>query len=282
MMILMSLFIIVVIFIVSPFLYMALSRIFSDELFSYKKSLILCFQLLFVTLFFEAIQGAISLYLPSLSSVSNIILTLASIFIVIYIIKLKFEITVLKAIFIQIITITFTIIIAFSFRYFVCQAYKLPAGSNIPTLLVGDHVLVNKYIYRFNPQQRFDVVVFKFPQDERLDYVKRIVALPGEEVQIADKKLFVNGKLVDEKYVMFQDNKILTIGKGGLRDNFGPVTVPEDSFFVLGDNRDNSFDSRFWGFVKKDKIKGKVDVIYYSYDKDSKAVRTDRIGMKIK
>lgn len=203
-----------------------------------------------------------------------------TLFVIISIIKKKFNTTVLKAILVQISNIAFAVSIALLFKHFVIQAYKIPAGSNVPTILIGDHVLVNKYIYRFHQPQRNDWIIFKFPNDEKIDYLKRVVALPNDQVEIIDKKLYVNNQLILEPFVINSTDSVLEKSKSP-RDNFGPVTVPGYSYFVLGDNRDNSFDSRFWGFVNEDKIKGKAEIIYFSYDNTTKSIRPDRIGMKI-
>lgn len=277
---LVALFIVLNLLVLAPALMIGLSSIFSDEVFSYKKSFILCLQILFITLFVQSVQIAVSLYLPPKYAIVNVILFFVLFVVIISIIKSKFNTTVIKAIFIQLINIFFAVIVAFSFRHFICQAYKVPAGSNIPTILVGDYILANKYVYRFSSPERNDYIIFKFPKDEKIDYIKRIVALPHEEVEIVNKKIFINRQPVLENFIVHVDDNI-KLKKQGPRDNFGPITVPKDSYFVLGDNRDNSFDSRFFGFIDKDKIRGKAEVIYFSYDAEKNAIRTERIGMKI-
>ncbi len=163
------------------------------------------------------------------------------------------------------------IILALIVRTFVVQAFKIPSGSMIPTLIVGDHILVNKFrydikipflnkpLFRISDEQRGDVVVFIFPVDPSKDFIKRIIGLPGDRIQVIDKKLYVNDKPVPDIHAVHMDNKT---SKEGQRDYFGPVTVPENSYFVMGDNRDSSWDSRVWGFVKADAIRGKAFLIY--------------------
>lgn len=162
----------------------------------------------------------------------------------------------------------------------------------IPTLKIGDHILVNKFIYGiripftdyiilpFRIPRRGDIVVFKYPEDERKDFIKRVVGLPGEEIEVKNKKIFINKVPIEESYAIHQDLTILP-KEIQPRDNFGPVTVPEDSYFVMGDNRDQSLDSRFWGFVKVTKVKGMAFLVYWSWDGKSRWVRWDRIGTLI-
>ncbi|MBN2060753.1 MAG: signal peptidase I [Deltaproteobacteria bacterium] len=185
------------------------------------------------------------------------------------------------------------ILLALFIRTFIIQAFKIPSGSMKPTLLVGDHLLVNKFIYgikipiidryliEFKEPQRGDIVVFKWPKDERKDFIKRIIGVGGDTVEIRRDVLYVNNKKVESEYIEeYRDQEIRFAQKyeeelGGVRhyildeiiryDNFGPVTVPEGQIFVMGDNRDNSQDSRYWGFVSVNKIKGKALIIYWSW-----------------
>ena len=161
------------------------------------------------------------------------------------------------------------VLLALLIRTFVVQAFKIPSGSMIPTLLVGDHILVNKFLYRFRDPRRGDVVVFKYPVDESRDFIKRVIAVGGEEVFIKDRQIYVNCRppepacrAVSDPHGYYEDR----LGMGG--EAFGPVRVPPGSYFVMGDNRNNSQDSRYWGFVKGDKIKGKAFVIYWSWDSE--------------
>lgn len=180
------------------------------------------------------------------------------------------------------------ILLALTIRTFVVQAFKIPSGSMIPTLSIGDHILVNKFVYGIkipftdhilipvSQPQRGDVVVFKFPGNESTDYIKRVVGTPGDVVEVRNKTVYVNGVLADTTHIQhvdpqFQDH----------RDNFGPVTVPPDSYFVMGDNRDQSADSRFWGFVKLNKFRGKAFLIYWSWDGADTWVRWPRLGRVI-
>jgi len=175
------------------------------------------------------------------------------------------------------------VVLALIIRALVVQAFSIPSGSMLPTLLIGDYLLVNKFIYGIrNPftnkvlipisrPKRGDVVVFIFPQDPSKDYIKRVVGLPGERVQIVNKKVLINGQPLETPQAVFSDPEVLpppVRPEEGARDNFGPVLVPPDSYFVLGDNRDHSYDSRFWGFVHLDALRGKAFVIYFSWKGD--------------
>lgn len=165
------------------------------------------------------------------------------------------------------------VLLALFIRAFVAQAFKIPSGSMEPTLLVGDHILVNKFIYGIrvpftnnvivpigSPKQ-FDIVVFQYPRNRSVDYIKRVIGLPLQKVQIIDKKIYINDKLLKGPYGYYSDPRIVP----GPRDNFGPVVVPADHYFVMGDNRDNSSDSRFWGFVPTRDLLGEAFVIYWSW-----------------
>ena len=159
------------------------------------------------------------------------------------------------------------------------QAYKIPAGSNEPTLLIGDHILTDRRVSARNPK-RGALIIFEFPEDPKKDFVKRAVAIGGDTVEIRDKVLLINNEPIKETYAFHNDATIFLADQNP-RDNFGPVTVPKNSCFVLGDNRDQSYDSRFWGFVKKTKIKGTVKNIYWSWDHKKATVRWNRIGAKV-
>ncbi len=185
--------------------------------------------------------------------------------------------------------ILIAVILALFIRTFVVQAFKIPSGSMKPTLLVGDHILVNKFIYGvklpfFNimlipvkdPKQG-DIVVFKFPEDPKKDFIKRVIAVAGDTIQIRNKKVYINNELMRDPYGTFLDPHSIP-GQVSPRDNFGPVTVPPDSLFVMGDNRDHSHDSRFWKFVKLSAVKGKAFIIYWSWDKENTGVRWKRLG----
>ncbi len=220
--------------------------------------------------------------------------------------------------------IIIAVLLALLIRTFVVQAFKIPSGSMIPTLLVGDHILVNKFIYGtqipftdsrvliFNPPKRGDIIVFSFPKnkekgectsvfknistrvgnafnsgnpfylfkDDCRDFIKRVVGVGGDNIEIKDKKLYVNNIHLYEQYIINRDNRI----EKSQRDNFGPFIVPRRSLFVMGDNRDQSYDSRFWGVVNMDEIKGKAFIMYWSWNSQVtwlKKVRWSRIGKLI-
>jgi signal peptidase I len=185
--------------------------------------------------------------------------------------------------------ILIALLLALFIRTFVVQAFKIPSGSMLNTLLIGDHILVNKFIYGvknplngntwipFKKPGRKDIVVFKYPVNPDQDYIKRVIGVEGDTIEIKDKKVCVNGELQVEDYAIFLDNKVLPANVQS-RDNMGPITVPGNSLFVMGDNRDNSYDSRFWNFVDLKAVKGKAFILYWSWDKENFSVRMDRIG----
>jgi len=175
-------------------------------------------------------------------------------------------------------------LLALLIRTFAVQAYKIPTGSMEPTLLVGDYILVNRlaygfrfpyvgYLVRWGEIERGDVVVFIYPEDPSKDFIKRVIGLPGEILEIKEKKIYINGKILEENWGFFKDEKYI----GSPRDDFGPVEIPKDRIFVMGDNRDESNDSRFWGTVPIENVKGKAFLIYFSWDPINKKVRTYRI-----
>jgi signal peptidase I len=181
------------------------------------------------------------------------------------------------------------VVIAFFLKSFVVQAFNIPSGSMEPTLLVGDYLLVNRLSYvvkaPFTDTVLFtigspklgDTVVFRFPRDHSKNFIKRVVAKGGDTVQIRDKTVYVNGQRADDSMARFTNEGDIP-GFLSFKDNFGPVTVPRDCFFVMGDNRDNSLDSRFWGFVKKDELVGKAEVLYFSYDRSADLLHSIRWG----
>jgi signal peptidase I len=185
--------------------------------------------------------------------------------------------------------IIIAILIAIVVRTFVVQAFKIPSRSMVPTLLVGDHILVNKFIYGVkvpflrntiipvtNPQ-RGDIVVFIYPNDRSKDFIKRVIGVSGDKIEIKNKIIFINGKQYSDAYGIYSDNVIYP-GSMQPRDNFGPVTVPVKSLFVMGDNRDESADSRFWGFVDLKDVEGKAFIIYFSLNYEEKNLRWQRLG----
>ena len=181
------------------------------------------------------------------------------------------------------------ILIALFIRTFVVQAFKIPSGSMKQTLQIGDHILVNKFIFGvkipywnktiipLKSPQRGDIIVFKYPVDPQKDFIKRVIGVGGDVVESRDKQLYVNHKLVNHDFGVHTDPRILS-GENKPRDNFGPLTVPENSLFVMGDNRDESYDSRFWGFVDIKAVNGKAFIIYWSWDKLNFGVRWSRLG----
>jgi len=215
--------------------------------------------------------------------------------------------------------IVIAIVLALFIRTFVVQAFKIPSGSMIQTLQIGDHILVNKMVYGLkipwdcewdastnrtgvkriplfwscysyrtllpvtNPD-RGDIIVFMFPEDETKDFIKRVIGLPGDRVEVRDKNVYINVQPLSEPYTQHVDPSILP-HQVQPRDNLGPLTVPSDSYFVMGDNRDQSLDSRFWGYVKREKIKGKAFLIYWSWDSRgdlAHMVRWERIAKLIR
>ncbi len=209
-------------------------------------------------------------------------------------------------------------VVALFIRQFVVEAFKIPSGSMIPTLTIGDHLLVNKFVYgpripftdsrifTGKEPKRGEIIVFKYPENEQKNFIKRVIGLPGDKIQIIDGRLFINDQPVPLSAQEVSDN---TSEDGGtpfaakpkmyeeqlgtvqhrlqyLHDQkgygFGPVLVPAQSVFVMGDNRDNSQDSRVWGFVKFNKIIGRALIIYWSWDGNDRWVRWERIGSLIK
>lgn len=198
--------------------------------------------------------------------------------------------------------VVIALVLALVIRTFVIQAFKIPSGSMEDTLLVGDHIVVSKFAYgiqvpkpaiikvfgasipffetklipSWGKVELGDVIVFRFPGDRSKDYIKRVIGLPGDRVELREKVLYLNDKKIDDPW---------GVNKGGLYGedteknvNFGPYTVPEGTVFVMGDNRDRSYDSRYWGAVPFKDIKGKAFVIYWSWDRDSHWVRFGRLG----
>lgn len=184
-------------------------------------------------------------------------------------------------------------LLALFIRTFLVQAFKIPSGSMLETLQIGDHILVNKLRYgvripilgkrivKFSDPRRGDVIVFVYPVDPSKDFIKRVIGEPGDTVEVKHKQVLINGEKIEDPYGQFVEGS----GEGSRltpRDNFGPVTVPSDQVFVMGDNRDRSYDSRFWGFVPLDDVRGKAFVIYWSWDGEDRWVRWERIGDMIR
>ncbi|XPV76249.1 MAG: signal peptidase I [Desulfovibrio sp.] len=180
--------------------------------------------------------------------------------------------------------IAIAILLALVIRSFVVQAFKIPSGSMLQTLQIGDQLLVTRFSYdikvpftdisiiRTGTPENGDIVVFRYPEDPALDFIKRVAGVPGDVLEMRNKVLYRNGVKVDEPYVQHVDPVNIPI-----RDSWGPITVPEDKYFALGDNRENSRDSRYWGFVDRDALVGEALIIYWSWDKDF-SPRWNRIG----
>lgn len=206
-------------------------------------------------------------------------------------------------------SLVIAVVLALFIRTFVVQAFKIPTGSMEQNLLIGDHLLVNKFV--FGPAlsrvektvlpakdiQRLDVIVFKYPVDPERDFIKRVIGLPGETVELRNKRVYVNGRRLEEPYVYhledpppLPEEMSLSTEMAGMagdpRVRYGPVTVPPDHYFVMGDNRDNSQDSRYWGFLPRANVKGKALVIYWSYEAESgnifSATRWNRILRQVR
>ena len=192
-----------------------------------------------------------------------------------------------------------TAIFVFFVMTFIVQAFQIPTGSMEPTLLVGDFLLVNKMAYTqpkygfeklIFPQrdiQRGDVIVFKYPKELDKDFVKRVVALEGEKVEIKDKQVYINDEQITEEYKVHTDERVYTRSEyyrydDFIRDNYGPQIVPPGHIFAMGDNRDNSSDSRFWGFLPQNYVKGRPWVIYFSYRAESGAYLKTSVKERLK
>jgi signal peptidase I len=186
-------------------------------------------------------------------------------------------------------SIIITLALALVIRTFVVQAFKIPSGSMEPTLEIGDHLLVNKFIYGIKipftsinlfplkSPQRGDVIVFIYPPEPDKDFIKRVIGVGGNTVSMINKKLYINGVEIPDPHAVYRENTIL-LGDGQKPDNFAPVTVPKGNLFVMGDNRDHSFDSRFWGFVPLKDVLGKAFAIYWSWNSHESTVRWNRLG----
>lgn len=186
-------------------------------------------------------------------------------------------------------TVYCTIIALFVTTY-VVHPMTVPTPSMEPTILVGDRLLIDKFTFRngfisglpmtpVHEIERGDIVVFKFPEEPEVLYVKRAIGIPGDTLEIKNKTVYVNGEQLEEPYKIHRDSRVFHGNRGSShffatnngRDNFGPVTVPEDSYFMMGDNRDNSADSRVFGFLNRDYIVGRPLIVFWSYSDDSDA-----------
>ncbi len=191
------------------------------------------------------------------------------------------------------------LILALMIRTFIIQAFKIPTGSMEPTLLVGDHLLVSKFSYSIHipneipftsiqlfsdyhffssVPERGNIVVFKFPEDPSKDFIKRVIGLPGETLQVIQQRVYINDKLLKEPYAHHSQP---SSPNSGNRDNMAPLRIPEGYIFVMGDNRENSHDSRMWGVLDLKNLRGKAQWIYWSWDSKDTGLRTDRLGTSV-
>jgi signal peptidase I len=182
-------------------------------------------------------------------------------------------------------TIVTCVIFVLFARTFVFQQSKIPTGSMIPTLLIGDYIMVNKFVYAptlagvpvlgaiehalfpMREVRRGDIVVFKFPEEPEKDYIKRVIGLPGETIEVRDRQVYIDGRPLDESYKVHRNPRGLNVDQ----DDYPATRIPDNSYFCMGDNRDNSRDSRSWGFVPRDYIKGRAFMIWWSYEEDRDA-----------
>ena len=179
------------------------------------------------------------------------------------------------------------LLVALLVRSSVVEAFWVPSGSMLPTIQIGDHLFVNKLAYgmhlpfvsreitQWRPLHRSDIVVFRSPIDPQIDLIKRVIAIGGDVVEIRNKHLFINAEPVPDPHASFTDPRVHDTTP---RDNFGPVTVPSGKFFVMGDNRDQSYDSRYWGFADERDVKGQATFIYWSWNSQTHWLRWDRLG----
>ncbi len=195
-------------------------------------------------------------------------------------------------------SIVIAVILALFIRTFIVQAFKIPTGSMEPNLLIGDHLLVNKFVFAPTEARaerailpvaavkRGDVVVFKFPEEPDRDFIKRVIGLPGETVELRDRHVYINGKPIDEPYAHYlprpEEPALYEVTAEDVRAHYGPVTVPANQYFMMGDNRDNSQDSRYWGFLPRDYIKGRALMIYWSYEADREDYEENGLGASVR
>jgi signal peptidase I len=181
-------------------------------------------------------------------------------------------------------SICVAVILALFVRTFIVQAFKIPTGSMENNLLIGDHLLVNKFVFAptaigleqailpIDPIRRGDIIVFKYPEEPERDFIKRVIGLPGETIELRNKRVYVNDEPLDEPYVHFLIPPDEETTELDVRVRYGPVTVPPDHYFAMGDNRDNSQDSRYWGFLPGQYVKGKALFVYFSFGDQSAGI----------
>jgi signal peptidase I len=196
-------------------------------------------------------------------------------------------------------SIVIAVVLALFIRTFVVQAFKIPTGSMENNLLIGDHLLVNKFVFAPSmggierallperPIRRGDVIVFKYPEDRERDFIKRVIGLPGETLEVKDKRVYINGKPLNEPYVHFLEppqgaSAYSEVTANDLRERYGPITIPAGKYFMMGDNRDNSQDSRYWGLLPREDVKGRAMMIYWSYESQTEDYQQTGIGAIVK
>ena len=196
-------------------------------------------------------------------------------------------------------SIVIAVILALFIRTFVVQAFKIPTGSMENNLLIGDHLLVNKLVLGptmwpierallpIGTIRRRDVLVFKYPEEPERDFIKRVIGLPGETLEVREKKVYINGAPLDEPYAHYltpaaDESQYHEVTSFDVRERYGPVTVPPNQYFMMGDNRDNSQDSRYWGFLPRENIKGRALVIYWSYEAGRQDYQDESAGATVK
>ena len=195
-------------------------------------------------------------------------------------------------------SVVIAVILALFVRTFVVQAFKIPTGSMENNLLIGDHLLVNKFVYGPAPTgiertllpigtiKRGEVLVFKYPEQPDRDFIKRVIGLPGETLEVRQKKVYINGQPLDEPYTHFltapTSSAFHEETSFDVREQYGPVTIPPGHYFMMGDNRDNSQDSRYWGFLPRENIKGRALLIYWSYEAEREEYEEAGAGETVK
>lgn len=278
------LLILISLFAISPLVLLGCGKLFKVRNISFKNAFLAGLIIFIIGVMFQLLIQLLILAFHIDNIWIDSFFGLFSFAIAVWVVKTRFKTNTLRAFGIYftsiILAVVLSVPIAFSIRAFAVQAFKLPSGAMLNTILIGDHILVNKLIYKFKSPMRGDIIVFKYPKDPNIYYIKRIVGLSGDTIEIKNKQVFINNALIEEKYIIHSDGRMLSSDISP-RDNFGPITIPDNSFFVMGDNRDNSYDSRFWGFVNLTEIKGKAFIIYWSLNPDNGTERLERVGMTL-
>jgi signal peptidase I len=172
------------------------------------------------------------------------------------------------------------VVIALFIKAFLFQTYTIPSGSMLDTLLIGDYIIVNRLAYKFSEPGRGDVVVFEYPVEPSKNFIKRLIGLPGDRIKIVNKDVYINGKALDEPYKEVRDRNYYPATLS-TRDNVEEFTVPKGKYFMMGDNRDASYDARFWGFISKDMMKGRALFIYWSLETPEYDSMWNRVPLKM-